>query len=193
MSTLIHRSFWFFVGAVLFILAAGLYLGNPTVALADGSTNSSGSTAVNVTLSILPGPLTATMNSISIVGETTNGAYTTTTYELHMSVVDATGSGSGWNLALADALPSSTTTTLLTQVGSTCATSSSCTLPQNGVTYPVMMQGDNSAPASIFNAGANTGMGASDITATLVMTVPTNANASSSANALTLLVSSGTI
>ncbi len=167
MSTLIRRSFWFFMGAVLFILAEGLCLSNPTVALADGSTNGSGSAAINVTLSILPGPLTTTMNSISIGSETTNGAYTTTTYELHMSVVDATGSGSGWNLALADALPSSTTT------------------------YPVMIQGDNSAPTSIFNAGANTGMGTCDITATLVVTAPTSANASSSS--LTLLVSSGTI
>ncbi len=191
MSTLIRRSFWFFMGAVLFILAEGLCLSNPTVALADGSTNGSGSAAINVTLSILPGPLTTTMNSISIGSETTNGAYTTTTYELHMSVVDATGSGSGWNLALADALPSSTTTTMLTQVSSTCAASSSCTLPQNGVTYPVMIQGDNSAPTSIFNAGANTGMGTCDITATLVVTAPTSANASSSS--LTLLVSSGTI
>jgi|GEM_PF-2163522 hypothetical protein len=192
MITLTHRPFWFFTSIVLLIIAVCLLLSNPTAALADGSTNGSGSTAINVTLGILPGPLTATMNALSFVGETTNGTYTTTTYQLHLLVVDATGSGNGWNLALADMLPSSTTT-MLTHINAACAANSTCTSPQNNIAYPVMMQNSGSAPTSIFNAGANTGMGTFDITATLLVTAPTGVSASSSASALTLLVSSGTM
>ncbi len=90
----IDRRFWFISGIVLFILVAGFYLGNPTPAHAAGPTNGNGgSSSANVTLSILPGPLTATMNSRSLLDETSNGAYTTATYLLHLSVSDETGSG----------------------------------------------------------------------------------------------------
>ena len=180
-----HRPFWFIIGIVLFILAVSLYLGNPTPARAAGSPNGSGSSSANVTLGILPGPLTATMNSISLVGEAPNGTYTTITYLLHMSVSDETGSGSGWNLALAGALPSSTA--MLTRVTVACASNSTCSLPQSSVTYPVMMQGTN----SVLSAGANSGMGTIDITATVAVTTPVSANASSSA--LSLMISNGTI
>jgi hypothetical protein len=105
MFMLTRRSTWFIIGIVLFILAAGFYLGNPTAVRAAGSTHGNdGSSSANVTVSILPGPLTATMNSATLLGETPNGAYTTATYLLHMSVSDETGSGSGWNLALAGTL-----------------------------------------------------------------------------------------
>lgn len=184
-----HRPFWFIIGIVLFILAAGLYLGNPTPARAAGPTTGSGSSSANVTVSILPGPLTATMNSSSLLGETSNGAYTTTTYLLHMSVSDETGSGSGWNLALAGTLPSSTA--MLTHVTVACASNSTCSLPQSSVTYPVMMQGTDDVPTSILNAGANSGMGTVDITATVAVTTPMNTSASFSA--LSLMISSGTI
>jgi hypothetical protein len=184
-----HRPFWFIIGIVLFILAAGLYLGNPTPARAAGSPNGSGSSSANVTLGILPGPLTATMNSISLVGEAPSGTYTTTTYLLHMSVSDETGSGSGWNVALAGTLPSSTA--MLTHVSVACASNSTCSLPQNSVTYPVMMQGTDGVPTGILNAGVNSGMGTIDITATVAVTTPVSANASSSA--LSLMISNGTI
>src|SRR5450755_2111284 len=185
-----HRPFWFIIGIVLFILAAGLYLGNPTPAHAAGSANGNGgSSSANVTFSILPGPLTATVNSATLLGETPNGAYTMATYLFHMSVSDETGTGSGWNLALAGTLPSSTA--MLTQVNSACAINSTCSLPQNSVTYPVMMQGTNGAPTSILSAGANSGMGTIDITATVAVTSPVSANASSPA--LSLMISSGTI
>ena len=185
---LTHRGFWLFTNIVLFILAAGLYLGNPTPARAAGSTNGSGgSSSVNVSFGILPGPLTATMNSISVVNETPNDTYTTTTYQLHMSVSDETGSGNGWNLALAGMLPSSTA--LLTHINVTCASNSTCSLPRNSVAYPVMMQGNDGIPTSILSAAANTGMGTIDITATVSVITPGIASASSSA--LMLLISSG--
>ncbi|HEV2660403.1 MAG TPA: hypothetical protein VGU68_07350, partial [Ktedonobacteraceae bacterium] len=71
---LTRRSIWLISGIVLFILVAGFYLGNPTAARAAGSTHGDGgSSSAKVTVSILPGPLTATMNSISLPGETANG------------------------------------------------------------------------------------------------------------------------
>src|SRR5450755_4847447 len=102
MFMLTRRSICLFISIVLFILAAGLYLGNPTPAHAAGSANGNGgSSGANVTFSILPGPLTATVNSATLLGETPNGAYTMATYLFHMSVSDETGTGSGWNIALA--------------------------------------------------------------------------------------------
>lgn len=189
MSMLTRRSIWLFTGIVLFILAAGVLFGKPTPAYAADPTSGSGSSSANVTLSILPGPLTAAMNSITLLGEAPNGAYTTSTYLLHMSVSDETGSGSGWNLALAGTLPSSTA--MLTQVNAACAINSTCSLPQSSVTYPVMMQGNDGAPTSILTAGANSGMGTIDITATIAVTTPTSVNAS--IPALSLMISNGTI
>jgi hypothetical protein len=188
MFMLTRRSIWLFTGIVLFILAAGLYLGNPTPARAAGSANGNdGSSSTNVTFSILPGPLMATMNSVTLLGATSNGAYTTATYLLHMSVSDETGSGSGWNLALAGTLPSSTA--MLTRVTVACASNSTCSLPQSSVTYPVMMQDTDGVPTSILSSGANTGMGTMDIMATVAVTTPTSVNASTPV--LSLMVSSG--
>lgn len=189
MFMLIRRPFWFFTGIVLIILAACFSLSNSAVALAAGPTNSSSD---KMMLGILPGPLTVTMNSISFAGEITNGTSTTATYQLHISIIDATGSGSGWNLALANTLPSSTTA-MLTHVNVACASNSTCNLPQNSVSYPVMIQSNDGTPTSILNARANTGMGAFDITATLSVTNPTSANANSFTEVLTLLISSRTM
>ncbi|HEV2655604.1 MAG TPA: hypothetical protein VGT82_11625 [Ktedonobacteraceae bacterium] len=185
---LTHRAIWLISGIVLFILVAGFYLGNPTAARAAGPTTASGSSSANVTVSILPGSLTATMNSGSLLDETTNGAYTTATYQLHITVIDGTGSGAGWNLALADTLPASTST-MITHID--CAANSTCTLPENSVAYPVIMQGTDGAPTSILNAGANSGMGAFNITATIAVTSLTSANVSSPA--LSLVISNGTV
>ncbi|MDQ2888156.1 MAG: WxL domain-containing protein [Chloroflexota bacterium] len=185
-----RRSIWLISGIVMFILAAGLYMGNPTPARAAGATNGGdGSSSVNVTFGILPGPLTATMNSIALVGETPNGAYTTTTYQLHMSVSDETGSGNGWKLALAGTLPSSTA--ILTHVNAACASNSTCSLPQNSVAYPIMMQGNDGVPTNILNAGANSGMGTIDITVTVAVTTSTSVNASTPV--LSLMINSGTV
>ncbi len=189
MFMLTRRAFLLFTGTVLILLAACFSLGNSAVALAAGPTNSSSNQLV---LSILPGPLTATMNSISFAGEITHGVSTTATYLLHISISDATGSGNGWDLALADMVPSSTTA-MLTHIDMACAANSTCSLPQNSTSYPVMMQGNDGTPTSILTASANTGMGALDIIATVAVTSPTGANAHSFTNALTLLINSRTV
>ncbi len=187
MTTRTYRSFWFISGIVLFMLATYLFFCNSITALAAGPDSSN----VAVTVSILPGPLTATLNDVSFVGQTTNGTATTSTYQLHLSVIDATGSGSGWNLALVNALPPSTTA-MLTQISVVCASESACSLPQSNVTYPVMMQ-ENSATANILNAGTNSGLGSFSITATLTITTPTSASVNSFDGNLALLVSGGTM
>lgn len=189
MFMLTHRAYLLFTGVVLLLLAACFTFSNSVVALAAGPTDSSSSQLV---LSILSGPLTATMNSISLAGETTNGASTTATYQLRISLIDATGSGNGWDLALADTLPS-TTTAMLTHVTIACAANSACSLPQSSASYPIMMQSNDGMPTSILNADTNSGMGALDITVTLVVTSPTSANAHSFASVLTLLINSRTM
>ncbi|HEX3455133.1 MAG TPA: WxL domain-containing protein [Gaiellaceae bacterium] len=118
-----------------------------------------------------------------------------------MTVLDATGSGSGWNVTVTSTTFTtgggsphllSTTASNATGVSSSCATGT-CTNPTNSITYPLGVPAGSSAPTAVklFNAAANTGMGNFTITPTISVSIPANTYAGTYTSTVTVAVVSG--
>ena len=177
---------WAWLGAALAVAAA----------LAPAA---SGATAP-VTGTITPGGLslstTATPSfSVALTGVSQTASYTV------LSAIDATGSGSGWNVTITSTqfttgcgtprtLP--TTASAATGVVAVCA-GTECTAPTNSVGYPLAVPAGPTAPTAVklYNASADTGLGSFTLTPTVQVTVPGNAFAGSYTSTLTLAVASG--
>jgi len=125
----------------------------------------------------LTAPATAAFGSLTL-----NGTNQSVTANLSFTPTDGTGSSSGWNLtgtsttfknASSKLLP--TTATTIT-AGSVAATSSTCRLPTNAITYPVTLPAATVAPTAVklYNAAAATGLGPSTVTLSAKLSVPPN-------------------
>jgi hypothetical protein len=184
MTKFAYRSFWLFTVIVLVALAILASVGHSTRVLAAGPT-----AKTTLSLQILPGPLTATIDAVSLSDETNNGTYTVATYQMHISVIDATGSGNGWNLALAATLPQHATA-MLTHVRVACMPGSTCSIPQNNLSYPIIISANNADSVSFLTAAAQSGMGAFSITSTIALSFPTGTNVHAFTSPLTLMIGS---
>ena len=154
-----------------------------------------GSTVVNGA-----GSVTEVTTAPTIPTVTLAGIDQTVNYTLPITVVDATGTGDGWNLTItstafttggsgAHVLANNAST--ITSVASACVTeTSTCTNPSNAVTYPLTLPAGASAPtaAKFFNADADTGLGKFTITPTISIAIPANTYASQSGYSSTLTV-----
>jgi len=174
----------------LFMLALTLITGS--AAFADSNP---GSTVVNGA-----GSVTEAMTAPTIPAVTLAGIDQSINYTLPTTVVDATGTGNGWNLTITSTtfttgggsphtLPASAST--ITSVAAACVTgTSTCTNPTNAVTYPLALPAGATAPtaAKFFDAAANTGMGKFTITPTIGIAIPANTYASASGYSSTITV-----
>ena len=154
-----------------------------------------GSTVVNGA-----GSVTGVTTAPTIPTVTLAGIDQTVNYTLPITVVDATGTGDGWNLTItstafttggggAHVLANNAST--ITSVASACvAATSTCTAPSNAVTYPLALPAGASAPsaAKFFNADADTGLGKFTITPTISIAIPANTYASQSGYSSTITV-----
>jgi hypothetical protein len=118
----------------------------------------------------------------AFAGLTLNGTNQSVTTNLSFTPTDATASSSGWHLtgtsttfknAGSKTLP--TTATTIT-AGSVAATSSTCRLPTNAITYPVTLPAATVAPTAVklYNSAAATGLGPSTVTLTAKLSVLPN-------------------
>jgi hypothetical protein len=117
--------------------------------------------------------------TLSFPGVTLNGQAMSSTTTATLTVDDETGSLAGWNLsayatALTDSgnhtLPSPTVT-----AGNATATTGTCVLPTNSVSYPTTALGASSGSATkLFNATAGSGSGPAATALTFKVTVPAN-------------------
>jgi hypothetical protein len=166
--------------AVRALLAGALVVGPVTLGAADASTSSAAACTYGTDGGALPAECTITgsatvgAGSLAVAAPSTikwtttlTGTDTVVQRQVTITAVDATGSGSGWNLtASATPFTDSTGTTKCTPAapciesaaeivltsrntgskayaddttppGATCATGSTCTLPKNSGTYPV--------------------------------------------------------
>jgi len=116
-----------------------------------------------------------------------------------MTVVDATGTGNGWNLTITSttfstggATPHTLASNISTITGVTtvCVSGTTCTAATNAITYPLAVPAAASAPtaAKFFNAAVDSGMGKFTITPTVALSVPANAYASASGYSSTITV-----
>ncbi len=179
----------------LFMMALAIL--SSTAAFADSP---SGSTIVNGAGSVTEAATTPTIPSVTL-----NGVDQTVNYTLPITVVDATGTGNGWNLSITStafstggdnphALPDDAST--ITNVASSCFGSGSTCTDTNGnsVSYPLGVPAGATAPSAMkfFSTAADSGMGKFTITPTISLAVPANTYASSSySSTITVAVVSG--
>src|SRR5207302_4611326 len=101
-----------------------------------------------------------------------NGTVSLVSYTLPITVIDARGSGGGWNLAITstrfryrdhnkdkDLLPSQASR--ITGVSVACNVNSTCTVPTDSVSYPLVVPAGLTPPPPVkfFNAANNSGLG----------------------------------
>ena len=174
---------------VLFALTLALI--SSTGAFADSTP---GTTIVNGA-----GSVTEAVASPTIPSVTLSGVDQTINYTLPMTVVDATGTGNGWNLTITSttfstggATPHTLASNISTITGVTtvCVSGTTCTAATNAITYPLAVPAAASAPtaAKFFNAAVDSGMGKFTITPTVALSVPANAYASASGYSSTITV-----
>jgi hypothetical protein len=153
---------------------------------------------VTATATVSAGTLSLSSSAAPSVSYTLNGSDQTQNYTLPMTVVDATGSGAGWNTTItsttftAGAKTLSTSASTVTGVNSVCATGT-CTNPTNSVTYNLGVPAAAVAPTAVklFNSAVNTGMGSFTLTPTVQVAVPANAYAGTYTSTVTLAAVSG--
>lgn len=146
-----------FLVITLFTMALAIMASS--AAFADSSP---GSTVVNGA-----GSVTEVLTAPSIPTVTLAGIDQTVNYTLPTTVVDATGTGNGWNLTITSTTFTTgggsahllaTDASTITSVASSCVTPGSgtitCTNPSNAISYPLALPAAATAPAPVkfFNA-----------------------------------------
>jgi hypothetical protein len=175
------------VWAAAMVLAASAQAANVTV---------NGTVTAGTTLSVAA-------NGTPSFNLTLNGTDQNATYTLPVSVVDARGlsTGGGWNLTVTSTqfsdgaghtLPSTAST--ITGVTSGCGTNSTCTLPTNNVTNTnLVLPAGATPPAAVkyLNSANATGLGTTNVNATVSVAVPANVFAGTYSSTLTVSIVAG--
>src|SRR5581483_11596126 len=122
------------------------------------------------------------------VTNTIDGTDQTASYAPVLGVVDARGTGAGWNLTIsATALSDGSGHTLaqnVSAVSSACHAGSTCTnATSSGITYPLSI---STTAAKFFSSALNTGMGKVDVTPTIQIPIPGNSYAGTYTSTVTL-------
>ena len=128
------------------------------------------------------------------VSDTLDGSDQNVTYAPVLGLVDARGTGAGWNLQIsATSFSDGAGHTLapgnLTAAAQACHAGSSCTAATNsGISLPLTISG---TAAKFFNAALNTGLGKLDITPTIDIAIPGNSYAGTYTSTVTLAATTG--
>jgi hypothetical protein len=128
------------------------------------------------------------------ITNTLDGTDQTATYAPILGVVDARGSGAGWNLQIsATAFSDGASHTLaqgqVASVAQACKSGSTCTVAtSSGITYPLTI---GTTAAKFFSAALNTGLGKIDVTPTINVAIPGNAYAGTYTSTVTLAATTG--
>jgi hypothetical protein len=148
-------------------------------AVAPALADSGGTGSVTVT----GGALSETNAGPATVGTgvTLDGTNKTSTFTLPITVSDLTGSGAGWHLLIGAATFNNGTDSLATNAMTVTAGAASCVTPGSGCTE--LTTGNAApfttvaAPASIFSAAVQTGMGVYSITPSFSVAIPGSTHA----------------
>ncbi len=128
------------------------------------------------------------------VSATLDGTDQTVSYAPVLGVVDARGTGAGWNLQISatnfsDGAGHTLAPGTVTAAVQACHSGSSCTAATNsGITLPLTITG---TAAKFFNAAVNTGLGKVDVTPTIQVAIPGNAFAGTYTSTVTLAAATG--
>jgi len=162
--------------------------------------------ALTVASAAVAGTLTATaqvngtagislnLPSNPTISNTLDGTDQTASYAALLGVVDARGTGAGWNLTISatnfsDGSGHTLAPGTVTSVLSACRGGSTCTgATSSGITYPLTIGG---TAAKFYNSALNTGLGKIDVTPTVQVAIPGNAYAGTYTSTVTLAAVSG--
>ena len=127
------------------------------------------------------------------MSDTLDGTDQTVSWSAALGIVDARGSGAGWNLTISASTFSDGSGHTLAPgavaiVSSACQGGGACTDATNAVSYPITLNG---TPAKFFSASTGTGMGKVNVIPSMNVTIPGNAYAGSYTSTVTLAAVSG--
>ena len=127
------------------------------------------------------------------ITDTLDGTDQTATYAPILGLVDARGTGAGWNLQISATTFSDGAGHTLAQgtvasATQACKAGSTCTLATNAIGYPLTI---STTAAKVFNAALNTGLGKIDVTPTINVAIPGNAYAGTYTSTVTLAATTG--
>ena len=127
------------------------------------------------------------------ISSTLDGTDLTASYSAVLGVVDARGTGSGWNLqisatAFSDGQGHSLAAGVLSAASAACHAGSSCTAPSNGLAPPITL---STTAAKFFQAAVNSGLGKIDVTPTVTVSIPGNAYQGTYSSTVTLSATTG--
>jgi hypothetical protein len=162
--------------------------------------------ALTTAVAALAGTITATATVSGTAGislnlpagpsltDTLDGTDQTVSYAPVLGVVDARGTGAGWNLTVSattfsDGSGHTLAPGTVSSVASACHAASTCTAASSsGITYPLTITGTAS---KFFNAATTTGLGKVDVTPSIDVLIPGNAFAGTYTSTVTLAATTG--
>lgn len=187
------RGFYF-----CFVLLLAMVIGGSAIAYADSGT---------ATATVKRGSLreSNSLNHVSL-SLTRSKKVQTISYSLPLTVIDARGSGAGWNLMITstvfklkdndkdpkkDQLPSNVSS--VTGVSVACGTSSTCTSPANSISYPLLVPAGNTPPPPVkfFNAAVSSGLGKFSLMMVVNVAVPAHTEGGIYTSTIILTIASG--
>ena len=178
--------------------------GLATGTVSETETASSAGTWAGVIATFIPGCTGGSLAltspaSVAFPTVTLNGKDQTATITGAFTPNDQTNSNAGWNIAGTSTTfvngASKTLATTATEIKSASASAASqnCSLPTNGLAYPITLPAGATAPAAakLYDAAANTGAGPSTVTLTFDLAVPAKTYNGSYSSTWTFTISSG--
>jgi hypothetical protein len=128
------------------------------------------------------------------ITDTLDGTDQTASYGPVLGVVDARGTGAGWNLQISattfsDGAGHTLAPGTVTAAAQACQAGSTCTAATNsGITLPLTITG---VAAKFFNAAVATGLGKLNVTPTIAVSIPASSYAGTYTSTVTLAAATG--
>jgi hypothetical protein len=169
-----------------------ILLGSAAVALAAATAALAGTLTPTAIISGAAG-ISLNLPASPSMTDTLDGTDHVVSWSALLGVVDARGSGAGWNLTVSatsfsDGSGHSLAPGSVASITSSCQGGNSCTGATNSVTYPITITG---IAAKFFNASVNTGLGKVNVTPTVDVLIPGNAYAGTYTSTVTLAAATG--
>src|SRR2546430_2246534 len=176
-----------------FVLLLALAISGSVIAHASSGTGKAKAVVKAGTLSF-----SNAKNNVSL--QVTNTVHLVS-YSLPIAVIDARGSGKGWNLSITSTLfmTSDSKNKLpanasgITGVNASCGPHSTCTKPIDTISSPMVIPAGKPAPSPVkfFDANVSSGLGVFSLAMKVNVTIPTNAKNGTYSSTITLKIANG--
>ena len=170
-----------------------IIIGIAAVALVAATAALAGTLTTTATVTGTAG-ISLNLPSNPSITDTLDGTDQTATYAPLLGVIDARGTGAGWNLQISattfsDGAGHTLAPGTVTAAVQACQGGSTCTAATNsGITLPLTISG---TAAKFFNAATTTGLGKLNVTPTVQVAIPGSSYAGTYTSTVTLAATTG--